>query len=47
MKIGVDCARCCDSVFLMDKPWNGGREAKGAVRVKNWDEILKKLGAAK
>ena len=39
-----DCAKVCEEVFLMDKPWNQGViRAKNIYRVASWKEIGEKL----
>lgn len=39
-----DCAKVCEEVFLIDKPWNQGAiRAKNIYRVASWKEIGEKL----
>ncbi len=39
----LDCANNGVKVFLFDKPWNKGTEHENIIRVRNWQEVLKKL----
>jgi uncharacterized HAD superfamily protein len=40
-----DCATVCARAFLMERPWNEGKEiAPNVIRVKDWDDILRLLG---
>lgn len=41
----VDIARTGVEVFLLDKPWNQEKVNGRVTRVKNWGEIMEKIGA--
>jgi len=44
-KYSNEIANCGIKVFLLSKPWNNNTEGSdNLVRVKNWNEILEKLG---
>jgi len=43
----LDCAENGIKVLLMDKPWNQTCEHENILRVKDWKEILEKIGGLK
>ncbi len=38
-----DCEECNITLVLLDKPWNQRQETNGALRVKDWQEVLEKI----
>lgn len=43
VKPALECAEQGIKVFLFDKPWNQKISHENIIRVKNWEEILKKI----
>jgi len=43
-KYAFECAQNGIKVLLLDKPWNQNCEHENIIRVKNWKEILEKVG---
>jgi uncharacterized HAD superfamily protein len=39
----LDVATVCETVFLIDRPWNQARVLPPIIRVSSWEEIVQKL----